>query len=88
MVALCEHLFAGMDADGDGQITAAENRGWFEVFGLDVAGAPAVFAACDLNGDGFISRDEWLQLVEQFFYSDDPKAPGNTLFGVLKELPR
>ncbi|MCB9569580.1 MAG: EF-hand domain-containing protein [Myxococcales bacterium] len=83
VLGLCEHLFAGMDIDGDGKITADESRQWFEIFGLDPAGADATFAACDLNGDGFITRDEWIQLVDQFFFSDDPAAPGNLLFGAL-----
>ena len=42
-----------------------------------------MFPICDLNGDGFVSRDEWLILIDHFFYSSHPGDPGNFLFGRL-----
>ena len=39
------------------------------------------FKHLDLNGDGKISKDEFVTIVEQFHLSQDRDAPGNFLFG-------
>jgi Ca2+-binding EF-hand superfamily protein len=83
VLELTEHLFLGMDADGDGKITVQEQRTWFEVLGLDPTQAEEVFRRCDLNGDGYITRAEWVRHVEDFFFSDDPGAVGNDIFGKI-----
>jgi hypothetical protein len=78
-------LWETMDRDGNGQITREESRCWFDAYGVKGDAADRTFAACDLNGDGYISRDEWRLLVEQFFYSMNPADPGNIVFGPLTE---
>lgn len=79
---LTDLLFDCMDADGNHLISLDESRAWFAAHGAP-AEADHVFPACDLNGDGQISREEWEQLVEAFFFSDDPEARGNSIFGRL-----
>jgi hypothetical protein len=79
-----ELLWETMDTDGDGRITRQESGRWFEAYGLSPADAGVAIAACDLNGDGFVSREEWLVLVDQFFLSMNPADPGNLLFGPLE----
>jgi hypothetical protein len=39
--------------------------------------------AADADGDGKVTRDELLKNVEEFFYGEDPNAPGNWLVGPL-----
>jgi Ca2+-binding EF-hand superfamily protein len=83
VLSLVEHLFRGMDTDGDGEITSNEYRTWFEILGIDRAQSDEVFQRCDLDGDGHITKSEWLLLVEDFFFSDDPSAVGNDIFGKI-----
>jgi Ca2+-binding EF-hand superfamily protein len=48
---------------------------------VDEATAQTAFAHLDLDGDGLLSRDEFVQLTEEYFTSDDPDAVGGWLFG-------
>lgn len=75
-------MFALMDANGDGVINLDEYRQWMSAWGIDPDDhADEVFGKLDLNGDGTLSRGEVLGLVRDFFYSDDPDAPGNWALG-------
>jgi Ca2+-binding EF-hand superfamily protein len=67
-----------LDSDGDGAISREEFTTFRSV--LD-AGRATIFEQFDLDGDGYISSDELLELFRQFFMSDDPAAPGNTWYG-------
>ncbi|MBN1955312.1 MAG: EF-hand domain-containing protein [Anaerolineae bacterium] len=85
LVAHCEveygSLFDLFDTDGNGYITVEEYRDITKIFGLEDVDHAAVFARLDLDGDGTISREEMMQLLADFFYRNDPDAPGNLLFG-------
>jgi Ca2+-binding EF-hand superfamily protein len=75
-------FFDLVDLNGDGKIDQAEFQQMFSsvaaVPGEDCA---AVFAALDLDGSGGLSRDEFHQALEEFFYGNDPDAPANHIFG-------
>ncbi|MFK4120927.1 EF-hand domain-containing protein [Streptomyces longwoodensis] len=75
-------FFDLVDLNGDGRIDQAEFQQMFSsvaaVPGEDCA---AVFAALDLDGSGGLSRDEFHQALEEFFYGNDPDAPANHIFG-------
>ena len=43
--------------------------------------ADEMFNKLDLDNDGSISKNELMELAEQFFIGDDPNAPGNAFFG-------
>lgn len=77
-------LFDTLDADGDGKITAAEYRQFFEAAGVDTSWAGDVFARLDLNGDGYLTKDEFEGHHWAFFTSDDPASPGNWFYGPLE----
>jgi len=71
------------DRDGDGKISPAEYAALGQAYGLDAPAAAEAFGHLDRDGDGFIDTEELLQNVEEFFYGDDPNAPGNWLVGPL-----
>ncbi|MET7275684.1 EF-hand domain-containing protein [Streptomyces flaveolus] len=75
-------FFDLVDLNGDGKIDQAEFQQMFS----SVAAVPGedcadVFAALDLDGSGGLSRDEFHQALEEFFYGNDPDAPANHIFG-------
>jgi juvenile hormone diol kinase len=74
-------FFVLFDTDEDDVIGPDEFCNFFGVFGLSSALARQVFMDLDLDGDGVMSREEFLNLGRDFFIADDPAAPGNLLFG-------
>lgn len=76
-----EFVFFLLDEDGNGTVAFDEYMSFYDLMGLDRGVAERVFSKLDLNGDGSLSRDEISVLLEQYFCSDDPEAPGNWFFG-------
>ena len=71
------------DRDGDGKISLAEYSALSRAYGVDAPAANEAFGHLDRDGDGFIDTNELLQNIQEFFYGDDPNAPGNWLVGPL-----
>lgn len=80
-VLVTKGIFDVIDDDGDGSISPVEWRNFYQSFRIDPDAAADSFRRMDLDGDGSISRDEMVQHVTDFHFSDDPNAPGNWLFG-------
>ncbi|XP_037418595.1 probable calcium-binding protein CML31 [Triticum dicoccoides] len=61
-------LFASLDQNGDGRVSAAELRGCMRAtLGEDVPAeeAEALVASADANGDGLLCEAEFLELAQQ-----------------------
>ena len=71
------------DRDGDGRLSQQEYVANLRSFTVDEAAANEAFRRLDLDGDGYLTHEEISRGVEEFFYSDDPEAPGNWLVGPI-----
>lgn len=79
MAALVDAFYAVADRNGDGQITEDELILHFRAWGHSTKQAQAAFPRLDRNNNGAISRAEWMANLEEYYYSEDPEAPGNWL---------
>jgi hypothetical protein len=78
LVALVFEVF---DENGDGKISQQEWSGLLKVYNVSPVYGAIVFPSLDKNHDGFLSKDEVLHLIHDFFYSDDPACVANSMFG-------
>ncbi|HEX7307196.1 hypothetical protein [Lentzea sp.] len=73
---------AAADADNDDYVSQDEYRTMIRAWlGHD---GPVDFARLDLDGDGRLSRREFVQLWMEFWAGDDAEAPGSYAFGAVK----
>lgn len=79
--SLMRLIFEVFDDNGDGQLCQAEWKQLFQVFNVHPAYAPNAFQQLDMNGDGFLSRDEMLILIDDFFCGDQVNSVANSMFG-------
>jgi Ca2+-binding EF-hand superfamily protein len=80
--ATADAYFRIMDADGDGVAAEAEFlRLMSTAARLTDDEAATAYARLDPAGVGYLSREQFQQATQEFFFSDDPEAPGNLLFG-------
>ncbi|WP_428266872.1 EF-hand domain-containing protein [Haliangium sp.] len=77
-------LFEACDADGDGRISGDDYQRLFRAHALAEDASADCFARLDSNGDGFLSKAEVFAGIREFYFSTDPRAPGNCLFGALE----
>ncbi|MFD7657850.1 EF-hand domain-containing protein [Actinosynnema sp. NPDC059797] len=77
--ALAEAFLAIADTDADGRVSPAEflvfQHGHFP--GLTEAEADEAFRHLDLDGDGHLTAEEFIQACVDYWSSTDPDAPGN-----------
>jgi Ca2+-binding EF-hand superfamily protein len=75
-------LYEMIDADGDGRITLKEYEDWCRALGIDgemdVEGA---FLGFDKNLDGYLSREEFNKVSQQFWLNPNPNVPGHRWVG-------
>lgn len=79
--SLMKLIFEVFDDNSDGQLSQAEWTQLFQVYNVHPAYAPAAFKQLDMNGDGCLSRDEILVLIDDFFCGDDLDSVANSMFG-------
>lgn len=69
------------DTDKDELISMMEYVDFFVAYRIEVRYSAKSFRRLDLNNDGFISKEELVSAINQFFTSDHPDDAGNWLFG-------
>ncbi|HEX9314793.1 MAG TPA: hypothetical protein VGA71_05195, partial [Actinomycetota bacterium] len=79
MSALVDSFYSMADRDGDGLISEEELTLHYRAWRHTEDQAREAFTHLDRGGRGGISKQDWMQNLEEFYYSDDPEAPGNWL---------
>ncbi|MEQ9301139.1 MAG: EF-hand domain-containing protein [Cyclobacteriaceae bacterium] len=82
---LTGEIITNFDTDRDGFISMIEYVDLFVGYNIEVRYIAKSFRLIDRNGDAYISKEELVEAVEQFFSSDTPDDPGNRLFGFWSE---
>lgn len=75
-------IFDVLDTNDDNEISADEfARFLCDVLRSDAVDAMDMFTKLDIDGDGAISRYEFIRAVREHYLSNDPDAPGSLFFG-------
>jgi Ca2+-binding EF-hand superfamily protein len=80
VIGYAHSVFAAWDRDGDGRLSGIEYAALGECLGMAEKAAQEAFRHLDRDGNGYVSVEELVQDVREF-YGDDPDAPGNWLAG-------
>lgn len=72
-----------LDSDGDGIVTAQDYVLFCGAYNVPESEALESFELFDRDGNGELSEAEVVEMVKEFYLSDDPDAPGNLFFGCL-----
>jgi hypothetical protein len=72
------------DEDGDGRLVADEHVRWTgSLMSLPDADAREVFRRLDQDGDGFVTTDDLLAAIRDYYFDDTPDSTGSWLLGPL-----
>lgn len=83
ILGLATSLFSVIDTDESGNLDKKEWTNFFRVYNIPVVYVEETFARIDQDGDGVLSMDEVLTTIQDFYYSNDPNASGNYMFGPM-----
>ena len=83
LTLFCE-LFHIVDMDEDGEISYEEWVHHYEALNIDIAHARASFNAMDTNGNGKISKEEFVAYHKEYFCTAEDKLKSSILYGPLQ----
>jgi Ca2+-binding EF-hand superfamily protein len=83
MQSTADTFFQLLDFNRDDIISYEEFTLFYKIYQMDLSEAEENFKRLDTDGDGKVSRADARKLVEEFYYAQDPAAPGNWLYGKL-----
>ncbi|MFJ8825265.1 EF-hand domain-containing protein [Streptomyces sp. NPDC102467] len=73
-----------VDSDKDGKVDQQEHVRWYRaLMNVPEKDSQEAFSRLDEDGDGYLTREEILKSVRDFYFNDDPTAPGNMLLGPI-----
>lgn len=77
------YLFKALDKDKSGTITVEEHKLFFECLGLPEKDAILAFRSIDSNGDGKITKQEFVKHGRDFFLTEDENRISKYFWGPL-----
>lgn len=83
LTAISSFFCEMLDSDGDGKVCLDDYIDFCAAYNVSEEMARRSFKLFDRDGSGDISQAEVQQMVQEFYLSDDPSAPGNLFFGAL-----
>jgi hypothetical protein len=75
--------FSIADGDGDGRCDVHEMMAAQHRSGMSEDEIHRSFDMLDGDGDGYVAVEDFIQALRDFYFSDDPAAPGNFMAGDL-----
>ncbi|XP_013407490.1 sarcoplasmic calcium-binding protein [Lingula anatina] len=75
--------FDSVDVNSDGFISQQEHKAFFYGRGIPVKHSTDVFKVLDTDGDGKLSKEEFVQGYVDFIYSEDESSPHVSFMGPL-----
>ena len=77
-------MFDSTDLNEDGYLTFDEWTVHGECWGIEKGTLRTSFDACDANGDGKVSKEEFMSYVHEFIATNENKLNSSILFGPLQ----
>ena len=77
-------VFDIFDDDGNGEISMEEWASFLSLYNISPVYSEFIFPILDQNQDGALHKDNLLELIRTFYFSDDPEAVGNLIFGPFR----
>jgi Ca2+-binding EF-hand superfamily protein len=71
------------DADHDDRCDVDEMMAAQRRSGMSEQEIRRSFDLLDTDGDGYVTAEDFAQALEEYYFSDDPDAPGNSIAGDL-----
>ena len=81
LVEYSQSMLELWDQDDDKRLSADEYVKLEWCYGVTEEEAREAFRHLDRDGDGYLTLEEIMKAIKEFYLSDDPDAPGNWLFG-------
>ncbi|MBI3943901.1 MAG: EF-hand domain-containing protein [Chloroflexi bacterium] len=81
VMSLSENIIEMEDTDKDGRVSIQEYVTYSVHHNINGQDAENSFRRLDRDGNGYLSKEELLQNIEEFFLSEEPNAAGNWLVG-------
>ncbi len=77
-------IMAIADTDGDGKLNIGEHVRWTgALMHLPEPVARDIHRRLDSDGDGYITTEDLLQAIHDFYFDEDPAGPGSWMLGPL-----
>ncbi|RZS36611.1 Ca2+-binding EF-hand superfamily protein [Herbihabitans rhizosphaerae] len=74
------------DTDGDGRLDAEEHVRWTgALMNLPEDDAREIHRRLDEDGDGFVTTEDLLTAIHDFYFDEDPEGTGSWLLGPLDD---
>ncbi|XP_013380813.1 sarcoplasmic calcium-binding protein [Lingula anatina] len=83
VVSFASTDFDAIDLDGDGFISPKEHEAFFYSWGIPTVHSADAFKTLDKNGDGLISKEEFIRGALDYSFTEDENNPYNNFFGPI-----